>query len=121
MLGLGWNEWGTISTVVSIMLAVIPAVVRFRQVLAKSADLITEIVGIIVLMGGLFVYVTAMPQWVQVQDQITRLSSPEGGTLGQDAQSLHILFFGSIGLMMLGGLLTLFGLVGRVMTGSKKR
>lgn len=120
MQGLSWSELGTISTIVSIMLAVIPAVVRFRGVLAKSSDLITEIVGIVVLMGGLFVYVTAMPQWVQIQDQLSRLSPSSGSTLGEDIQSLHILFFGSIGLMMLGGLLTLFGLVGRVMTSTKK-
>jgi uncharacterized membrane protein YidH (DUF202 family) len=121
MLGLSWSELGTISTVVSILLAVVPAVIRFRQVLVKESALITEVVGIIVLMGGLFVYVTAMPQWVQIQEQIARLSSPAGTSFGEDVQSLHILFFGSIGLMMLGGLLTMFGLVGRVMTGPTKK
>jgi uncharacterized membrane protein YidH (DUF202 family) len=121
MQGLGWSELGTISTIVSILLAVIPAVIRFRQALLKSIDLITEFVGIIVLIGGVFVYVSAMPQWVQIQDQIALLSKQSGPTLGEEVQSLHILFFGSIGLMMLGGLLTLFGVLGRVMTGPKKR
>ncbi len=117
MLDIGWSGW---STIVSILLAVIPAVVKFRQVLSRSQDLITEFVGIIVLMGGLYVYVTAIPQWVQIQDQINRIS-PNASSLGQDIQSLHTLFFGSIGLMVLGGLLTMFGVVGRVMTGSKRK
>lgn len=121
MLGLSWSEWGTITSILSILLAVIPAVIRFRDVLAKSIDLITEFVGIVVLLGGVYVYVSAMPQWVQIQDQIARLPSSSGPALGEDVQSLHILFFGSIGLMMLGGLLTLFGVIGRVMAGPKKR
>ena len=116
VLDLGWSGW---STIISIIVALVPAVVRFRQVLQKSLDLITELVGIVVLLGGLFVYVTAMPQWVQIQDQLARLSATSSPTLGEEVQSLHILFFGSIGLMMLGGLLTLFGLMGRVMMGSK--
>lgn len=118
MLDLGWSGW---STIVSILLALIPAVVKFRQVLLRSQDLITEFVGIVVLMGGLYVYVTAIPQWVQIQDQINRISPNSGSTLGQDIQSLHTLFFGSIGLMVLGGMLTMFGVLGRVMTGPKKR
>ena len=117
MLDIGWSGW---STIVSILLAVIPAVVKFRQVLLRSQDLITEFVGIVVLMGGLYVYVTAMPQWLQIQDQISRMS-PNSSSLGQDIQSLHTLFFGSIGLMVLGGMLTMFGVVGRVMTGPKRK
>jgi uncharacterized membrane protein YidH (DUF202 family) len=117
MLDIGWSGW---STIVSVLLAVIPAVVKFRQVLLRSQDLITEFVGIIVLMGGLYVYVTAMPQWVQIQEQISRMSS-NSSSLGQDIQSLHTLFFGSIGLMVLGGLLTMFGVVGRVMAGPKRK
>lgn len=112
MLGLGWSEWSTISTLFSILLALIPVVIRFRQVLVKLQDLITEFVGIIVLMGGLYVYVT--------QDQIARLSV-QSGVLGQEMQSVNILFFGAIGLMTMGGLLMLFGVVGRVMTDPKKR
>lgn len=118
MLDLGWSGW---STIISIIIALVPAVVRFQKVLVKSQDLITELVGILVLLGGLFVYVTAMPQWVQIQDQLARVSATSSPTLGEEVQSLHILFFGSIGLMMLGGLLTLFGLMGRVMMGSKKK
>jgi uncharacterized membrane protein YidH (DUF202 family) len=117
MLDLGWSGW---STIISIIVALVPAVFRFRQVLLKSQDLITELVGIVVLLGGLFVYVTAVPQWVQIQEQIARLST-SSPTLGEEVQSLHLLFFGSIGLMILGGLLTLFGLMGRVMMGSKKK
>jgi uncharacterized membrane protein YidH (DUF202 family) len=118
MPDLSWSGW---STVVSILVTLIPALYRFRDVLLKAQDLITETVGIIVLLGGLFVYAVTMPQWLQMQDQIARLSATSNPTLGDDLRSLHTLFFGSIGLMLLGGLLIVFGLLGRALAGTHTR
>ncbi len=118
MPDLSWSGW---STIVSILLALIPTLFRFREVLSKSKDLVTEIVGIVVLIGGLLLYAVTVPQWLQIQGQITQLSAHSSPTLAQEAQSLHILFFGSIGVMMLGGLLTVFGLIGRMTTTSTKK
>lgn len=111
MPDLSWSGW---STIVSILLALIPTVFRFRQVLFTSKDLVTEIVGLVVLMAGLLLYAVTVPQWLQIQGQIAQLSAHSSPTLAQEIQSLHILFFGSIGVMMLGGLLTVFGLIGRL-------
>jgi hypothetical protein len=118
---LGWSAWSTIVTIISIVLAVVPGLFRFRGVLSKWKDLIAEIIGIIVLLGGLLLYSVTVPQWVQIQSQMTQLSTSATPTLGQEVQSLHALFFGSIGLMMLGGLLTVFGLLGRMTTGAKRK
>ncbi len=113
MPDLSWTGW---STVLSILVALIPTLYRFRQTLAKSKDLITEIVGIGVLIGGVFLYVVTVPQWLQIRAQIAQLSAKSSPNLGQEVQDLHALLFGSIGLMMFGGLLTLFGLVERMTT-----
>ena len=106
---LSWS-WGTI---ISILLALIPALLRFRDVLSKLQDLITEIAGIIVLVGGLVLYAVIMPHWLQLQAQMEQL--------GPGVESLPMLFYGSIGLIMLGAMLTLFGLLGRIMTSIRKK
>jgi hypothetical protein len=118
---LGWSGWSTVVSIISIFVALIPGVFRFRAVLSKWKDLISEIIGIVVLLGGLFLYSVTVPQWVQIQTQVTQLSTNASPALGQEVQSLHTLFFGSIGLMMLGGLLTVFGLLGRMTTGTKRK
>ena len=41
--------------------------------------------------------------------------------MGLEVEGLQMLFFGSLGLMTLGGLLTLFGLLGRIMGGMKRK
>jgi len=106
----GWTGW---NTVVSVLVALIPALFRFREVLLKSQDLVTEIAGIIVLMGGLVLYAETMPQWLQLQAQMAKM--------GLEVEGLQMLFFGSLGLMTLGGLLTLFGLLGRLSGGIKRK
>ena len=118
MPDLNWSGW---STIISILAILVPALYRFRTVLSRSMDLITEIVGVVVLMGGLLVYSVTVPQWLQIQSQVQQLSANTSPTLGQELQSLHILFFGSIGVMMLGGLLTVFGLLGRMTPPAKKK
>lgn len=103
MTDLGWSGWGTI---ISLLFALIPTLFRFREALIRLQDLITEIAGIVVLIGGLILYAVTVPQWVPIRAQMAQL--------GQGVESLLLLFFGSIGLMMLGGLLTVFGLLGRI-------
>ena len=111
MPDLSWQGW---SIVISVTLAVIPTLFRLWHVLAESKDLIVEVFGLIVLMGGVYLYTAAMPQWQQLQALIAQLSIPSSSGLGQQIQTLPTLYFGSIGLMMVGGLLTLFGLFGRM-------
>lgn len=110
MTDLSWSGWGTI---VSILFALIPALFRFREVLVRLQDLITEVAGIVVLMVGLVLYAITVPQWLQVRTQMAQL--------GPGVESLLMLFFGSIGLMMMGGMLTLFGLLGRITASMRKK
>ncbi|TMI89282.1 MAG: hypothetical protein E6H00_10300 [Bacillati bacterium ANGP1] len=106
-------SWIGSNTIVTLLLALIPALFRFREILLKQQDLVTEIAGIIVLMGGLVLYAETMPQWLQIQAQMAKM--------GLEVEGLQMLFFGSLGLMTLGGLLTLFGLLGRIMGGMKRK
>ena len=106
-------SWIGSNTIVTLLLALIPALFRFREILLKQQDLVTEIAGIIVLMGGLVLYAETMPQWLQLQAQMAKM--------GLEVEGLQILFFGSLGLMTLGGLLTLFGLLGRLSGGMKRK
>ena len=109
-VSVNWSAWGTI---ISLLLAIIPAVVRFRDHLAKIQDLITEVAGVVVLLAGLVLYTVTVPQWVPVRTQLERL--------GPDVESLAMLFFGSITLTSIGALLTLFGLVGRITANLKNK
>ncbi len=118
MPDLSWPGWGI---VVSVLLAVIPALMRFRDMLTRLKNLITEILGVIVLMSGLFLFVEAVPQWSQIQAEIAQLSANSTPGLDEHVQTLYTLYFGAISLMMLGGLLTLFGILGRMTPTSKKK
>ena len=118
MPDLSWPGW---SSVVAILLALIPAIFRFWGVLSKLKDLLTEIVGILVLMGGLFLYAVTVPEWVQIEAQIVQSSANSNPGLGEQVHTIQTLFFGSIGLMMLGGLLALFGLLGRFTMNMRKK
>ena len=113
MTDLGWYEWGRIASILSVLVALIPTVLRFRAALARMQDLITEIAGVVLLLGGVVLYSEIVPKWLQFQVQMARL--------GQDVENVPMFFFGSIGLMLLGGMLTLFGLVGRIAAGIKKK
>jgi uncharacterized membrane protein YidH (DUF202 family) len=110
MPDLSWSTWGT---VVSVLLTVVPALIRFREHLAKLQDLITETVGVIILLTGSVLYMMTLPRWLPVRAQMERL--------GTDVESLTMLFFGSIVLTMIGTMLTLFGVVGRVSASLKRK
>jgi hypothetical protein len=61
-----------------------------------------------------------VPQWSQIHAEIAELSGTATSGLTEQVQTLYTLYFGSISLMMLGGLLTLFGLFGRMASARKK-
>jgi uncharacterized membrane protein YidH (DUF202 family) len=110
MPDLSWSTWGT---VVSVLLTVVPALIRFREHLVKLQDLITETVGVVVLLTGAVLYMMTLPRWLPVRAQMERL--------GTDVESLTMIFFGSIVLTMLGTMLTLFGVVGRVSASLRRK
>ncbi len=118
MQDMSWLGWGLAA--VCILAAVMMALLRLQNMLAKLKDLITEILGVVVLISGVFLYVVAVPQWSQIQAEIAELSGKATAGLSEQVQTLYTLYFGSISLMMLGGLLTLFGLFGRMTSARKK-
>jgi uncharacterized membrane protein YidH (DUF202 family) len=105
-----WSTWGTIA---SVLLTIVPALLRFRAHLLKLQDLITEIVGVVFLLIGAILYMITVPQWIPLRAQMERM--------GTDVESLVVLYFGSIALTLMGAMLTLFGIVGRVTTSLKRK
>lgn len=102
------SDWARI---LSITFTVIPAVYKYRGVLAKVTDLIAEGLGFLSLVLGLYLYTNTLPQ---IQTVALQLSSEPSPATTQHLQTLDLLYFGSIGLMVLGGLVSLFGLIGRL-------
>jgi hypothetical protein len=95
------------------LLTAIPALIKFREHLLKIQDLIIEIVGVIVLLIGASMYMITVPQWIPVRAQMERL--------GQDVESLMILYFGSIVLTLTGAMFIMFGILGRVTASLKTK
>jgi hypothetical protein len=54
-----------------------------------------------------------IPHWIPLRTQMERL--------GTDVESLVILYFGSIALTLMGAMLTVFGILGRVTATLKRR
>lgn len=116
MPDLSWLEWGALVGILAIIVAV---GVRLRIALIQLRSIIAEVVGVIVLLSGLFLYAVAVPQWLHVQDELAQLSGQQAG-LGEQVQTLYTLYFGAISLMMLGGLLTIFGIFGRMASRNRR-
>jgi len=114
---LSWFEWGIIACGVAVIVA---AAMRLQHFLVQVRSLITEIVGIVVLLSGGVLYAVAVPQWLRVQDELSQLSDRAAAGLTDQVQTLYTLYFGAISLMMLGGLLTVFGIFGRMAVRSRK-
>lgn len=117
MPDLTWDGW---KTLVSIALAVIPAVVKFRVELTRVIDVMAEGVGLISLVFGVLLYTHTLPQWQQLQGTLPALASESPILAATHYQSLFILYTGSIALMVLGAMLGFSGLAGRL-RGSLKR
>lgn len=96
--------------IITISFTVIPAVYKYRGILARVTDLIAEGFGFLSIVGGLYLYSNTLPQITTVAIQMSSEPSP---STAQHLQTLDLLYFGSIGLMVLGGLVSLFGLIGR--------
>jgi hypothetical protein len=105
------DPWGTLITFFVILL---PAVIRHRAELTRYLDIIAELFGLVVLVGGVVLYTEMLPQWERFQANITQLAGESPAFAADYLQTLHILHSGSIALMVLGGLVALFGLLGRV-------
>ncbi len=110
MPDLSQVDW---AKVLSISFTIIPAVYRYRGVLRKITDVLAEAIGFIALIGGLYVYTRTLPE---VQVVAIQLKADPSVSTAQHLQTLDMLYFGSIGLMVLGGLITVFGLIGRLET-----
>jgi len=108
MPDLSQVDW---AKVLSISFTIIPAVYKYRGTLRKVTDVLAEAIGFIALIGGLYVYTRALPEVQIVASQLKAdpsVSSPE------HLQTLDMVYFSSIGLMVLGGLISVFGLIGRL-------
>lgn len=110
MSDLTWDTW---RAVISIAVAVIPAIVKWRAELAKAIDVVAEGIGLIVLFSGVVLYTHSFPQWEHLQDNLKPLAEEAPVLTVQQVQTLYTLYTGSIALMLLGGLLALSGLLGR--------
>ncbi len=99
--------------VLSISFTVIPAVYKYRGVLTKITDVLAEAIGFAALVGGLYLYTRTLPE---LQVAAVQLKSDPSVAGAEHLQTLDLLYFGSISLMVLGGLLTVSGLIGRFHT-----
>ena len=111
MPDLTWDGWRTL---VSIAVAVIPAVIKFRVQLARALDVVAEGVGLFVLVIGVVLYTNSFPQWERLQANLGPIAQESPLLAAQQVQTLYTLYTGSIALMILGGLLAFSGLLGRM-------
>jgi|GEM_PF-2305909 len=118
MPDLTWDEW---KTLISIAVAVIPAVVKFRVELTRAIDVVAEGVGLFVLVLGVVLYTNTFPQWERLQTNLGALSQESPLLAAQQVQTLYTLYAGSVALMILGGMLAFSGLLGRLRGTAKRR
>lgn len=104
------DPWGTLAT---LALTVIPAVIKYRAELTRFLDIITELFGLIVLAFGVIVYSETLPMWERFQANLGQLAADSPAFTAEHLRTLHVLYSGSIALMVLGGVVALFGLLGR--------
>jgi hypothetical protein len=95
----------------SVSFTLVPAIYKYRGVLARVTDVLAEAVGLTALVGGVYVYTRTLPQ---IQQAAARLAADPDLITAEHLQTLDQLYFGSVGLMLLGGMLAVFGLLGRI-------
>lgn len=110
-------NWNTLA---SLAVTVIPAVIKFRTEIRRALDLVAEFVGLLVMILGVFVYASALPQLQRVQSDFARISAESPSMAAQQMQTLYTLYTGSIAMMVLGGFLAISGLLGRLRPGFKR-
>jgi hypothetical protein len=101
------GDWAKI---VSVSFTVVPFVWKYRGVLAKITDILAEGFGLAAMVGGLYLYTDTLPQMQTIAVQLSADPSP---SMAEFVRTLSLLYYGSVGLMGLGGLVSLFGLIGR--------
>jgi hypothetical protein len=110
-------NWNTLA---SLAVTVIPAVIKFRTEIRRAMDLVAEFAGLLVMIFGVFLYASALPQLQRVQSDFARISAESPSMAAQQMQTLYTLYTGSIAMMVLGGFLAISGLLGRVRAGLKR-
>jgi hypothetical protein len=110
-------NWNTLA---SLAVTVLPAVVRFRAEISRALDMVAEFVGLVVMIFGVFIYGTTLPQLQRMQGDLARISAESQLLAAQQVQTLYTLYTGSIAMMVLGGFLAISGLLGRVAAGLKR-
>lgn len=100
-----WAKW------VSLSFTILPVVYKYRASLRKVTDILAEAIGFSALVGGLYVYTRVFPE---VHTAAAQLQVDPSLSLADHVRTLDLLYFGSIGLMVLGGLVSIFGLIGRL-------
>lgn len=69
------------------------------------------ILGAVLLTAGFLLFMQIAPQWQQSQSWLVRIGSVLSPSLQQQIESIRTLYFGSIGAILLGSILTLAGLL----------
>lgn len=108
MPDLSQVDWAKLIT---ISFTIVPVVYKYRAALRKVTDVLAEAIGFTALVGGLYMYTRVFPEVHMASAQLRADSSV---TLADYVRTLDLLYFGSIGLMVLGGLVSVFGLIGRL-------
>jgi len=104
--------------VISLSFTIVPVVYRYRGVLTKITDVLAEAIGFTALVGGLFIYTRTLPE---IQIAAIQLKADPSLSGAEHIQTLDLLYFGAISLMVLGGLLSVSGLVGRFQASVRDR
>ncbi len=107
-----WAKW------ISISFTIIPVVYKYRAALRKVTDLLAEAIGFTALVGGVYIYTRVFPE---VHQATAQLRADPSLSLADYVRTLDLLYFGSIGLMVLGGLVSVFGLIGRLESALRER
>ena len=115
MPDLSQVDW---AKVISLSFTIVPVVYRYRGVLTKITDVLAEAIGFTALVGGLFIYTRTLPE---IQIAAIQLKADPSLSGAEHIQTLDLLYFGAISLMVLGGLLSVSGLVGRFQASVRDR
>jgi hypothetical protein len=72
------------------------------------------LLGAALLIGGVYAYTLAAPQWQRDQSLLVQVASALSPNLRQRIATTRAEYFGSIGAMILGSLLVSAGLIGYI-------
>jgi len=104
--------------VISLSFTIVPVVYKYRGVLTKITDVLAEAIGFSALVGGLYIYTRTLPE---IQIATVQWKVDPSLSAAEHIQTLDLLYFGAISLMVLGGLLSVSGLVGRFQASVRDR